>query len=133
MTHVLPESASVVSTTHIARQAIYDQSVNVIGYELIVHGADGPDADAVTAGTVTQIGLNLAAGAAAWIPLSRGFLFGNHADALPPDRVVFQVSPELASEPQGLAAVGRLKAVGHVTVNARGDVTTEFERFRTVC
>ena len=27
----------------------------------------------------------------------------------------------------------RLKAVAHVTVNARGNVTTEFERFRTVC
>jgi hypothetical protein len=27
----------------------------------------------------------------------------------------------------------RLKAVAHFTVNARGDVTTEFERFRTVC
>jgi hypothetical protein len=27
----------------------------------------------------------------------------------------------------------RLKGVAHFTVNARGDVTTEFERFRTVC
>jgi hypothetical protein len=27
----------------------------------------------------------------------------------------------------------RLKGVAHVTVNARGDVTSEFERFRTVC
>ncbi len=27
----------------------------------------------------------------------------------------------------------RLKGLAHVTVNASGDVTTEFERFRTVC
>jgi hypothetical protein len=27
----------------------------------------------------------------------------------------------------------RLKGVAHFTVNARGDVTTEFDRFRTVC
>jgi hypothetical protein len=27
----------------------------------------------------------------------------------------------------------RVKAVAHFTVNARGDVTTEFERFTTVC
>ena len=110
---VLPDPNNVVSTTHIARQPIYDESVKVVGYELIVHGADGPDADAVTAGTITQIGLNLVAGGAAWIPLSRGFLFGGHTDALPPDRVIFQVSPELASEPQALAGIGRLKAVGH--------------------
>jgi EAL and modified HD-GYP domain-containing signal transduction protein len=110
---VLPDPTNVVSTTHIARQPIYDEAVKVVGYELIVHGADGPDADAATAGTVTQIGLNLVASGAAWVPLSRGFLFGGHTDALPPDRVVFQVSPELASEPQALAGIGRLKAIGH--------------------
>ena len=110
---VLPDPNNVVSTTHIARQPIYDQSVKVAAYELIVHGEDGPDADAATAGIVTQIGLNLVAGGQAWVPLSRGFLFGGHTDALPPDRVSFQVSPELASEPEALAAIGRLKAVGH--------------------
>jgi EAL and modified HD-GYP domain-containing signal transduction protein len=110
---VLPDPNNVVSTTHIARQPIYDQAVKVVGYELIVHGAEGPDADAATAGTVTQIGLNLVASGSAWVPLSRGFLFGGHTDALPPDRVVFEVSPELASEPEALAAIGRLKAVGH--------------------
>ena len=110
---VLPDTNNVVSTTHIARQPIYDPAVKVVGYELIVHGEDGPDADAATAGTVTQIGLNLVGNGAAWIPLSRGFLFGGHTDALPPDRVVFQVSPDLATEPEALAAIGRLKAVGH--------------------
>ena len=110
---VLPDPNNVVSTTHIARQPIYDGNVKVVGYELIVHGADGPDADAATAGTVTQIGMNLVGGGSAWVPLSRGFLFGGHTDALPPDRVIFQVSPELASEPKALAAIGRLKAVGH--------------------
>lgn len=110
---VLPDPNNVVSTTHIARQPIYDEAVKVVGYELIVHGADGPDADAATAGTVTQIGLNLVTGGTAWVPLSRGFLFGGHTDALPPDRVSFQVSPELASQPEALAAIGRLKAVGH--------------------
>lgn len=104
----------VVSPTHIVRQPIYDASVKVVGYELIVHrDAAGADADAVAAGTVTQIGLNMTAGAAAWVPLSRGFLFGGHAGALPPDRVVFEVAPELAGEPQALAAISRLKAMGH--------------------
>ena len=110
---VLPDPNNVISTTQIARQPIYDEAVKVVGYELIVHGDDGPDADAATAGTVTQIGLNLVTAGTAWVPLSRGFLFGGHTDALPPDRVSFQVSPGLASEPEALAAIGRLKAVGH--------------------
>ena len=105
---VLPDPNSVVSTSHIVRQPIYDAQVKVVGYELIVDGADD-----AAAGTVAQIGMNLVANGAAWVPLSRGFLFGGYADALPPERVVFQVSPDLAAEPQALAAVGRLKAVGY--------------------
>jgi EAL and modified HD-GYP domain-containing signal transduction protein len=86
-----------------------------VGYELLIYEGDaaGPEADAVAAGTVTQIGLNIVAGGAAWVPLSRGFLFGGHAEALPPDRVVFEISPELGAEPQALAAISRLKAMGH--------------------
>jgi EAL and modified HD-GYP domain-containing signal transduction protein len=113
---VLPLPTNVVSaTTHIVRQPIYDAAVKVVGYELIVHYGDaaGPEAEAAAAGTVTQIGMNLVAGGAAWVPLSRGFLFSGHADALPPDRVVFEVAPELGSDPQALAAISRLKAMGH--------------------
>jgi EAL and modified HD-GYP domain-containing signal transduction protein len=111
---VLPDPTNVVSNTHIVRQPIYDAAVKVVGYELIVSGDGvGPEADAAAAGTVLQIGLNLVAGGAAWVPLSRGFLFGGHADALPPDRVVFEVAPELGDDPEALAALGRLKAVGH--------------------
>ena len=111
---VLPDPHNVVSNTHIVRQPIYDASVKVVGYELIVHGDSvGPEADAAAAGTVTQIGLNLVAGCHAWVPLSRGFLFGGHADALPPERVVFEVAPELGADSAALAAVSRLKAMGH--------------------
>jgi EAL and modified HD-GYP domain-containing signal transduction protein len=117
---VLPDTNSVVSTepasaiAHIVRQPIYDAAVKVVGYELIVHGDDeSPDSDEATASTVTQIGMNLVAGGAAWIPLSRGFLFGGHAEALPPDRVVFEVAPELGNDPDALNAIGRLKSQGH--------------------
>jgi EAL and modified HD-GYP domain-containing signal transduction protein len=111
---VLPDPTNVVSNTHIVRQPIYDASVKVVGYELIVHGDSdvGPEADAAAANTVTQIGLNMVAGGKAWVPLSRGFLFGGHADALPADRVVFEIAPELAADPQALAAISRLKAMG---------------------
>jgi EAL and modified HD-GYP domain-containing signal transduction protein len=120
---VLPDPTNVVSTestdvapatAHIVRQPIYDAGVKVVGYELIVHGDDtAADADATTANTVAQIGLNLVAGGAAWVPLSRGFLFGGHAAALPPDRIVFEVAPELGNDPEALNAIGRLKSQGH--------------------
>jgi EAL and modified HD-GYP domain-containing signal transduction protein len=105
---VLPDPTHVVSNSHIVRQPIYDAQIKVVAYELIVDGADE-----AAAGTVAEIGMNLVAGCAAWVPLSRGFLFGGHADALPPERVVFEVAPELASDAKALAAIGRLKAVGY--------------------
>jgi EAL and modified HD-GYP domain-containing signal transduction protein len=120
---VMPDLTSVVSTdaaepapttAHIVRQPIYDAGVKVVGYELIVRGDESAsDADATTASTVAQIGLNLVAGGDAWVPLSGGFLFGGHAAALPPDRVVFEVAPELGNDPEALAAIGRLKSQGY--------------------
>jgi c-di-GMP phosphodiesterase len=112
---VLSGPTHVVSNAHIVRQPIYDSNIKVVGYELIVHGGDAADPEtyAAAAGTVTQIGLNIVAGGAAWVPLSRGFLFGGHADALPPDRVVFEVAPELGNDSQALAAISRLRAMGH--------------------
>ena len=111
---VMPDPNNVVSNTHIVRQPIYDASVKVVGYELIVHGdSENPEAEAAAAGTVTQIGLNLVAGGNAWVPLSRGFLFGGYADALPPERIVFEVAPDLGTDSDALAAAARLKAAGY--------------------
>ena len=111
---VMPDPTNVVSNTHIVRQPIYDANVKVVGSELIVHGdAENPEAEEAAAGTVTQIGLNLVAGGTAWVPLSRAFLFGGHADALPPERVIFEVAPELGTDPDALAAAARLKATGY--------------------
>jgi EAL and modified HD-GYP domain-containing signal transduction protein len=106
-----PEPAPTAA--HIVRQPIYDAAVKVVGYELIVRSDDNaPDADAIAASTVTQIGLNLVGAGAAWLPLSRGFLAGGHAAALPPDRVVFEVAPELGNDSQALADIGRLRSAG---------------------
>ena len=111
---VMPDPNNVVSNTHIVRQPIYDPKVKVVGYELIVHGdAENPEADAAAAGTVAQIGMNLVAGGSAWVPLSRGFLFGGHADALPAERVVFEIAPALGADSEALAAAARLKAAGY--------------------
>ena len=113
-TDVLPDPHVEASRTHIVRQPIYDAKVRVVGYELIVESDDSsPESAAAAADTVSQIGLNLVARGAAWVPLSREFLFGGHADALPPERVVFEVERELGDDPTAFAAVARLKAMGH--------------------
>jgi EAL and modified HD-GYP domain-containing signal transduction protein len=106
---VLPDPNNVATTTHIVRQPIYDANVKVSGYELIVHGDAGHEDAAATASAVMQIGLNIVAGGLAWVPLTRGLLFGGHAEALPPDRIVFQVDPVLGSDPHALAAIRQLK------------------------
>ena len=107
---VLPDPNNVATATHIVRQPIYDANVKVDRLR-----ADRPrrrrsrGRRCHRVGTVMQIGLNIVAGGLAWVPLSRGFLFGGHAEALPPDRVVFEVAPDLGTDPHALAAIRRLK------------------------
>jgi EAL and modified HD-GYP domain-containing signal transduction protein len=109
--------------TQIARQPIYDGNVKVAAYELILGDQDPETA----AGTVAQIGLNIVGRAPAWVPLTPGFLFGGHAAGLPPDRVVFEVDPELAADPRALAALRELRNQGFSLAidpfEARVDVT----------
>jgi c-di-GMP phosphodiesterase len=116
-------SPPALAPTQIARQPIYDANVKVAGYELIV---DQQDAEAA-ASTVAHIGLNIVSDQPAWVPLSPGLLFGGHASALPPDRVIFEVDPEMASDPQALAALRDLRNQGFSLAidpfEARVDVT----------
>jgi EAL and modified HD-GYP domain-containing signal transduction protein len=109
---VLPNVNGVSSATQIARQPIYDGDVRVVGYELILDGEAGPEAAAAAAGAVTQIGLNIIGGGAAWVPLTPAFLFGGHASMLPAERVVFEVAPSLGTNPRAIAALRNLRAEG---------------------
>lgn len=105
---------STVQTAHdvlVARQPVYDPSLNVVAYELLVQGGDAADADASS--TISEIGLNLVVGHPAYIPVTRGWLLEGFARALPCDRVVLAVSLDLQLDRAALDAVRGLVADGY--------------------
>jgi EAL and modified HD-GYP domain-containing signal transduction protein len=99
----------------IARQPVYDPALRVVAYELLVQRRDGSAAEdlADEAGTISEIGLNLVTGHPAYIRLSRGLLVEGYTTALPPDRVVLEIGPELALDTAALAAIDELLAAGY--------------------
>jgi EAL and modified HD-GYP domain-containing signal transduction protein len=80
----------------------------VVAYELLVQGADAADA-----GTISELGLNIVAGHPAYIPITRSFLLEGFTRALPADRVVLAVSPELQLDGAALEALRELVAGGY--------------------
>src|SRR4051812_19623120 len=85
----------------IARQPIFDRDLAVTGYELLFRGANEnvaivSDHDEATSTVVmnafTEIGLdNVVGERRAWINVSRDFLLGGFARALPRGRVVLEL------------------------------------------
>jgi EAL and modified HD-GYP domain-containing signal transduction protein len=90
-----------VSNVFIARQPIFDAALEVVGYELLFRGANEhvavfSDHDEATSTVVmnafTEIGLdNVVGERLAWINVSRDFLLGSLARALPRGRVVLEL------------------------------------------
>jgi EAL and modified HD-GYP domain-containing signal transduction protein len=78
-----------------------------VAYELLVQGADAE------AGAVSELGLNIVAGHPAYIPVTRSFLLEGFARALPSDRVVLALSPDVQLDRAALDAVRELVADGH--------------------
>lgn len=85
----------------IARQAIHDRWTRVVGYALLLRGADGRElaenderaATRVIVDTFTAIGIAAIAGEQpAHVRVPRRFLLELHALALPPERVVLEVA-----------------------------------------
>ncbi|MEA2469385.1 MAG: hypothetical protein QOE38_383 [Thermoleophilaceae bacterium] len=105
---------STLQTAHdvlVARQPVYDTSLSVVAYELLVQGGDAADADASS--TISEMGLNLVVGHPAYIPVTRGFLLDGFARALPCDRVVLAISPVLQLDRAAMEAVRELVAGGY--------------------
>src|SRR3954453_16480456 len=92
----------------VARQPVYDPTLRVVAYELLVQGADEADPAAIS-----EFGLNIVAGHPAYIPVTRSFLLEGFTRALPADRVVLAVSPELQLDRAALDAVRELVAGGY--------------------
>jgi c-di-GMP phosphodiesterase len=90
-----------VANVFIARQPIFDRELDVVGYELLFRGANQnvaivSDHDEATSTVVmnafTEIGLdNVVGDRGAWINVSRDFLLGGLARALPRGRVVLEL------------------------------------------
>jgi c-di-GMP phosphodiesterase len=90
----------------VARQPVYDPSLRVVAYELLVEGADEPSA-------ISEVGLSLVVGHPAYIPVTRAFLLEGFAATLPAERVVLAVGRGLQIEPAVRAAIEELVADGY--------------------
>jgi EAL and modified HD-GYP domain-containing signal transduction protein len=99
----------------VARQAIYDPSLRVEAYELVVQHSDGSSAaeEADASSTISEIGLSLVMGHAAYIPITRGFLLEGYVRTLPADRVVLAVRPDLELDFAVREALEALVASGY--------------------
>jgi EAL and modified HD-GYP domain-containing signal transduction protein len=99
----------------IARQPVFDASLRVTAYELLVQRHDGSSAreEADASGTISEIGLSLVTGHPAYIPVTRGFLLEGFAKALPPDRVVLAVRPDLQLDRAARDTLAELAAAGY--------------------
>jgi EAL and modified HD-GYP domain-containing signal transduction protein len=88
----------------VARQPIYDRSLHVVAYELLLQRGDGATA---------ELGLNLVGGQLAYIPVSRAFLLEGFARALPADRVMLKVPRELELDRAALNELDALIGEGY--------------------
>jgi EAL and modified HD-GYP domain-containing signal transduction protein len=99
----------------IARQPVYDLALRVVAYELLVQRRDGSSAaeEADASSTISEIGLNLVVGHSAYIPVSRAFLLEGYATALPSERTVLQVGPDLVLDKAARSTIEELVASGY--------------------
>jgi EAL and modified HD-GYP domain-containing signal transduction protein len=97
--------AGTASEVLVSRQPVYDPTLKVVAYELLVQGGDEESS--------AEIGLNLVAGHPAYVPVSRGFLLEGLARALPPDRVVLAVPADVHLDRAARDALAELVAAGY--------------------
>ena len=113
----------------IARQPVYDPALRVVAYELLVQHRDGSSAgeDADASSTISEIGLNLVTGHPAYIPVSRGLLLEGYITALPADRVVLVVGPDVTLDRAAQTALEELVGAGYplALMDLEPDATAE--------
>ena len=106
---------SIHTDVLLARQPIYDPSLKVVAYELLMQHRDGSSASEEddASGTIAEVGLNLVAGRPAYVPLTRSFLLEDSCRALPSERVVLQIGPDLLVDRAALTCLQELVAAGY--------------------
>src|SRR2546423_961630 len=90
----------------VARQPVYDPSLRVVAYELLVERAG-------ESGAISEVGLSLVVGHPAYIPVTRGFLLEGFANALPAERIVLAVQPDVQLDGAAGDALKELVASGY--------------------
>lgn len=112
------------SDTFIARQPIFDRSVNVVGYELLHRSANGSrfeaqDPDQASAELIEESVLvhrlaTLARGKRAFINVTRNLLVQDLLSILPKEEIVVELLETIRPEPRVLEALRKLKAEGYL-------------------
>jgi EAL and modified HD-GYP domain-containing signal transduction protein len=90
----------------VARQPVYDPSLRVVAYELLVEGTHESSA-------ISEVGLSLVVGHPAYIPVTRAFLLEGLATALPADRAVLCIGRDLELDQPTRQAIEELVAGGY--------------------
>jgi c-di-GMP phosphodiesterase len=108
----------------IARQPIFDRNLNAVGYELLFRGRgyaadaliDDPEQATATVllNAVTELDLKrIVGGKTAWVNVSREFVLGGLALAIPPGVVGLEIHEDTLEGEEFIAALGELKRHGH--------------------
>lgn len=99
----------------IARQPVHDRQLRVVAYELLVQRRDGSEVaeEADASATISELGLSLVMGRHAYIPVTRSFLLEGFATALPAERVVLKIGPEVHLDFAALATIRELAGAGY--------------------
>ncbi|HXX93587.1 MAG TPA: hypothetical protein VEN81_08130, partial [Planctomycetota bacterium] len=110
--------------TFLARQAIFDRSLNVVGYEIFCRtgienafpAVDGDQATAqVIESSLNTFGLgSLTLGKKTFVNVTRRMLTQDYAALLPPKQTVLEIQDSVAQDAETLAACARLKKAGYV-------------------
>src|ERR1043165_1223255 len=108
---------------YVARQAIFDRRLDVVGYELLYRDSEENPArfsDVTQASAQTMInafvemGLdNLVGKVPAYVNMAADFLLGNYPIPLPPERCVIEVLEDIPVTPALIEALQGLRAQGY--------------------
>lgn len=108
---------------YVARQAIFDRRLNVVGYELLYRDSEENRArfdDVTQASAATmlnafvELGLdNLVGNVPAYVNMSADFLLGQYPIPLPPDRTIIEVLEDIPVTPELIASLKNLRAQGY--------------------
>jgi EAL and modified HD-GYP domain-containing signal transduction protein len=112
-----------VEKAFVGRQPIYRDGVDVFAYELLsrdseLNRAAFTDGDKATAqlllNTFLDIGLEqVVGGNLAFVNVTRNFLLSEYSSALPKDRVVYEIGPDILIDQMLLVRLSQLRKVGY--------------------